>query len=107
MLVPLVVQACGDAQPPAPHAAESPSTRLERDTGVPWIVDVDPTSGAADLLVALRPIASSAPDGAGHERAARAFLAKYRDLFRLRDPDMQLSLEEVVVAGDGAGHVRF
>lgn len=84
-----------------------PAERLGRDTNTRWIVDVDLATGAADLVVAVDAIPATAGDPASYEAAARAFVERYKDLFRLDRPADQLALDEVIVGGDGTGHVLF
>ena len=98
------VQACTSEDDPAPI---SPAAQLERETGSPWIVDEDPESGTPDLMLALDPIAPTAVNGVSHERAARDFIAAHKDMFKLRDPEKQLLLDEVILSHDKTAHVRF
>lgn len=101
------LEACSPSSPSPPAQSNKPGGTLEADTGVPWVVDVDPTTGSVDLLVPLGPTAPAMRPGESPEVAARRFLSKYRELFKLTDPDKQLALEEVAVAKNGMTHVRF
>ncbi|HEY8078830.1 MAG TPA: hypothetical protein VIF62_32080, partial [Labilithrix sp.] len=95
----------GDSNPPALTNA-TPADRLQKETGTAWAVDVDPASGTPDLVLALDPIPATVVDG-NYEQAARDFLEKHKDMWRLTDVSKQLALQEIVLSGDGTAHVRF
>ncbi|MCA9591508.1 MAG: M4 family metallopeptidase [Myxococcales bacterium] len=99
------LQACAPDSPPAPRA--TPGSSLEADTGVRWVVDVDPATGSVDLAVPLGPTAPEMRRGESPEVAARRFIARYKQLFKLTDPQNQLALEEVATPKNGVTHVRF
>ncbi|MBX3233015.1 MAG: M4 family metallopeptidase [Labilithrix sp.] len=75
-----------------------PKGRLERETGTRWIVTMDPATDTPLIATAVTPIAPS-PE-ASLEEAARAFLAKYEDLFKIKDTNANLAyLETVEIKG--------
>lgn len=86
----------------------SPAERLQKDTGVPWVVDTSKRTGVPDLLapaeddttVWLKP-------GVSPEQAARAFIEKYKDVWQIRDVGAELVTRDVDVDEDGMTHVVF
>lgn len=90
------------------------SARLERETGVPWIVEVD-SSGEPSVLTPLGKVAPSFMDGPTRNEATRAFLSRFAG--DLGEPDLPSTLEPDQDKGDDpaavpAGtaplqHVRF
>lgn len=78
----------------------------ERTPTVEWVVDRDPVTGAADLVVPTG-LPPSAVNGVTHEQAARKFLESHKHLFKLRDPAAQLALVEVHRASEGDVAVTF
>lgn len=67
---------------------------LEGDTGTSWVVERDPELGTASFVQPKSPPPPSLAPGGDAERAARAFLERYRAVFGMRDPASELVLEE-------------
>ncbi len=98
------IQACAgsgdDGPPPLPTAPAAPPLPGR-------IVDIDPTTGTADLIVEVAPQAPSAVNGVTYEQAARAYIEKNKAVLGLTDPSKELALDEVAVAPDNTAAVHF
>jgi hypothetical protein len=89
----------GSANPPA-------ATRLAADTGVEWIVEMDPRTNTASFAfpsTPTPPVLLAGQDAAG---VASAFLARYPDVFGVAHA-ADLQSETTEVDDEGATHVRL
>ncbi len=86
----------------------SPADRLAKDTGTTWVVDQNARTGVPDLVAPTDDDSTVwlAPGGSP-EAAARAFIAKYRDLWQIKDQAAELAVHDVDVDEDGMTHVLF
>jgi thermolysin len=71
-----------------------------------FVLDVDPATGSADLMVAVTPLPPTVENG-DYEAAARDFIDQRKDALKLTNPRSELALVEIARAGDGTAHVSF
>ena len=81
-------------------------TRLETDTGVTWVIEVDPGSGTARLAFPKDPTPQIFHAGDDAAVVAAAFVAQYPETFGVKAPGDLDTVESVTDAG-GVTHVRF
>ena len=98
-----VAAACSKEDPLI--AVATPSSKLETDTGVRWIIEKDATTGTASLAFPLDPTPVLLGPGADAAVVAADFLAKYPETFGVVAADLQ-PLEAVTDEG-GTVHATF
>lgn len=88
-----------------PAAASSPQT-LQQATGVAWILDTDPASGAITFAMP-KEGAIELPAAGSRAEAGLGFLSRHRRVFGMQDPEHEWVVARQSFYGDGSAHVRF
>jgi Zn-dependent metalloprotease len=95
------VAACSSS---ADTSAPDLAARLEKDTGTPWTVYVDPRSHEVRFLAPTTPvqIGSGSP-----EDKARAFIARYKDMLHATGRSDEIAVVSTRTDRRGGMHIRF
>lgn len=101
-MIPL--PSAGDGSSAAPGA--SVAARLDADTGVSWIVEMDPRTNTASLAFPSAPLAPVLTAGLDASTVAAEFLARYPEVFGVHSAG-ELVLEEAASDEDSATHVTL
>lgn len=96
--------ACADD--PAAVPPTSPATRLEGDTGVTWVLEMDPATNTVRWAFPKSPTPPILAAGADPFATAAAFLSKYPETFGVRAA-ADLNQRETSTDADGVTHVSF
>lgn len=105
IIVACSIQACGGDDKDSTQPPQQPNARSKKNQK-DWVVDTDPVTGSADLLVALTPLPPSVVDG-NYEKAARDFIEQHKDQLKLTNPSAQLALIEIAFSAKKTAHVSF
>jgi Zn-dependent metalloprotease len=87
--------------------ADEAAAKLRADTGVDWLVDVDPEHHVPDLAMPLSEPKPWIRSGEKASAAALRFFAKYADIFKTDKADKRLRVVREETDTRGFSHVRF
>lgn len=99
------LQACGGADDPLVPVQGTTLSRVETDTGVRWVLEMDAATNTVRWAFPEDPTAQILKPGDDTFSTAAAFLARYPETFGVKSPGDLENLETSVE--DGITHVRF
>ena len=110
LLAGLLAAALAGASASGPGVESDPEATariaLEQSTGIAWIMDADPRTGAV-TFAAPKDGAFALPAAGSRAEAALDFLSRHRKIFGMQDPEHDWVVQRQNAAGDGSTHVRF